>query len=97
MVDDLRKVVNFFCNIQPTRTKEEAFLKGYLMGLGSHLACPTPDWRLLKITKNPELWVEIEKGMREIFEKIHKDAIKEARKLLEELAEGKRLRENERT
>jgi len=77
---ELEKIVNFFCNIQSTKTKEEAFLKGYLMGLGSHLACPTPNWELLK--KNPEMFVPIEREMREIFEKIHKNQIEEARKLL---------------
>jgi len=84
---ELKKIVNFFCNIQPTKTKEEAFLKGYLMGLGSHLACPTPYWELLK--KNPEMFIPIEREILEIFEKIHRNSIKEAEKLLEEIQQRK--------
>jgi len=79
----LREIVNFFCNVQTTGSKEEAFLKGVLFGYGVHLACPMPNWKLLK--KNPELFADIEREMREIFEAIHKRNIDEARKLLDEL------------
>lgn len=84
---NLKDLVRFFCNIQTTRSKEEAFLKGYLMGLGGHNICPTPDWQLLK--EYPDM-TDIESEMREMFEKIHKKDIEEAQRLLAELQkEGK--------
>lgn len=78
---DLKKAVDFFCNLQTTKTKEEAFLKGALFGFGAHQACPTPIWELMK--KDPG-FVDIEREMREMFEEIHKKDIEEARKLLVE-------------
>lgn len=45
---DLEDIVYFFVNLQTTKTKEEAFLKGVLFGYGGYLACPTPSWELMK-------------------------------------------------
>jgi len=81
---ELKNLVNFFVNIQTTKTKEEAFLKGVLFGSGAHIACPTPNWEFMK--QSPT-FIDIEREIREVFEKIHKRRLEEARKLLEEIKE----------
>lgn len=75
----LKEVVQFFSKV--SKTKEEAFLKGFLMGLGSHLACPMPHWELMKEYPSS---IDVQQEMREIFEKIHKGDIEEAQRLLAE-------------
>jgi len=76
---DLKSIVELFCKI--SKTKQEAFVKGYLMGLGSYLACPIPHWKLMK--KYPDS-IDTEQEMREIFDEMHKKDIEEARQLLAE-------------
>ena len=73
----LKDKVGLFCKL--SETKEEAFLKGFLMGLGAHLLCPTPNWELME--EFPAS-IKIEQEMRGIFEGIHKGDIEEARQLL---------------
>jgi len=68
-----------------SRSKEEAFLKGVLFGYGAHLACPVPNWELMK---KDDFFIDIEKEMREMFEEIHKRDIKEVQKLLEFFSSG---------
>jgi len=78
---DLKRIVDLLC--QTTKSKEEAFLRGLLFGYGAHRACPIPNWELMK--KAPEIFVKIEKEMREIFEEIHEKEINAAVELLKEL------------
>ena len=72
--------MSLFSRTSPT--KEIAFLNGFLMGMGLHLACPTPNWEHLRNYSNT---IDIEKNMREIFESMHKKDIQEAENLLAEL------------
>lgn len=76
-MDILKSAVNLFGKL--SKTKEEAFLKGVLFGLGSHNACPTPNWELMK--EYPDS-IGLEREMREMFEEIHKRDIEEAQRLL---------------
>lgn len=78
---ELKDIVDFFVNLQTTKSKEESFLKGVLFGYGSYLACPTPMWELMK--EYPHM-IDIEKEMREMFDKIHQKDIADANRLLAE-------------
>jgi hypothetical protein len=75
-----------FCRIQDTRTKEEAFLKGYYFGLGGELAQHKPNWELVE--KNPELFIPIEKSVSEIHEQIMNEQIQVTENLFRELYEN---------
>lgn len=61
-------------------TKEEAFLKGLLYGYGTHLACPVPNWEMMKTSPD---FIKIEEDVRDIFDSIHTRDINEAKSLLE--------------
>lgn len=76
-MENLKEIVDLFS--MTAQTKEEAFLKGVLVGLGTHLACPTPNWELMK--KYPSS-IGVEREMREMFEEIHRRDIEEAQRLL---------------
>lgn len=78
----LKDIVNLFCIV--SKTKEEAFLKGFLMGLGSHLACPMPHWELMEAYPSS---INIQQDMRKIFDEIHKSHIEEAQQLLDSISE----------
>lgn len=77
---ELREIVHLFC--LDSKTKEVAFLKGVLFGLGAHLPCPTPNWELLKKCLPS---IDTAQEMREIFERIHKKDIREIEQLLAEV------------
>ena len=90
ILNQLKKIVNLFCNIQTTDSKEEAFLKGYLMGLGEalfHLEKAYPNLQL--VVENPQIFIEIEKEIRDIHMKIIKERIEQTKELLKEIYEKK--------
>lgn len=82
MTKNLENAMNFFCNIQVADTKEEAFLKGYLMGLGSSNRY-MPNFELM--LKNPEMMIPIEQEMVEINIQVAKDFELIARKVTMDL------------
>lgn len=73
----LKGIMDLLC--MSSETKEEAFLKGLLMGYGTYLACPTPHWELIK--EYPDS-IDIEREMKEIFDEVHRNGIEEAERLL---------------
>jgi hypothetical protein len=81
MINHLKDAMDFFCNIQVADTKEEAFLKGYMMGLGSSNKY-TPNFELM--LKNPQMMIPIEQEIMEINSRVTKDFEVVARKVLME-------------
>lgn len=61
-------------------------MKGLLMGYGTHLACPMPNWEVMKAYPSS---IDVEQEMREIFEQIHKKDIQAAQELLASIKEGR--------
>ena len=64
-----------------SRSKEEAFLKGYLMGLG--VVGYNPNWELMK--KHPEIAVKTESEISETHKKVKDNFIEEAKAKLREM------------
>ena len=82
---DTKTAVELFCKIQDTRTKEEAFLKGLLFGLGGESIMPRPNFEL--IAKNPDMIIPIEKNIEEISRQVMNEQIEATQIILEELYE----------
>lgn len=80
MEPTLKETVEFFCNVQKTTSYEEAFLKGYLMGLGFTTVSRVPNFELM--VKNPQMFIPIEREMIEIHGAVIKRNIDEAMALL---------------
>ncbi|RLC75117.1 MAG: hypothetical protein DRI61_15455 [Chloroflexi bacterium] len=94
MSEELRKLVNLFCNMQPTFSKEEAFLKGYLMGLGSALRFIDGSYPNLQlVAENPDLYIPIEEWAKETYKRIVMNRIEEIKDMLREIykKEGREL------
>ena len=64
-----------------SRSKKEAFLKGYLMGLG--VVGYNPNWKLMK--EHPEVAVKIESEISETHNKVRDNFIEEAKAKLREM------------
>jgi hypothetical protein len=78
----LEKTVRLYSTI--STSKAEAFLKGYLMGLG----CTPPEHNFELMKKNPELWIPIEKDVKKHHDSVRMEHIREAKRLLREIYEG---------
>ena len=81
----VKKAVALFCHIQDTRTKDEAFLKGLLFGLGGEKVRPRPNWELLM--KNPEMMMPIERDISDIYDSVMNDQIEVVEQLFKEIYE----------
>ena len=57
-----------------SNSKEEVFLKGYLMGLG--VVGPNPNWGLMK--KHPEVAIKIERDISDTHKEVMNKHIEEA-------------------
>lgn len=68
-----------------SRSKAEAFLHGYLMGMGAaqYDADNPPDFGL--IAKDPEVFIPIERDMLEIRKKVTEQEINEAKDALRQI------------
>lgn len=79
MGDDLQTGMELFC--KTSKSKEEAFLKGYLMGLG--VVDHTPNWELMK--EHPEVAVRIEREISETSGAVRDRNTEEAKVKLREI------------
>jgi len=64
-----------------SRSKEEAFLKGYLMGLG--VIGHNPSWKLMK--GHPEVAIDVESDISDTYKKVRDKCIEEAEVKLREM------------
>lgn len=76
----LRQAAHIFGTVS-SMTKEEAFYKGYLMGLGGNL--PYVDLKLIEL--DSETFIPIERSVQEIHEQVRKQTIEDAKELLREI------------
>lgn len=82
----IKNAVELFCRMQETRTKEEAFLKGFYFGLGGEMTRPKPNWELIK--RNPEMFIPIECEIATIYDQVMNEQIKTTELLFKELYEN---------
>ncbi|GAH24886.1 unnamed protein product [marine sediment metagenome] len=77
--DTLQTGIELFS--KTSNSKEEAFLKGYLMGLG--VVDHNPNWELMK--ERPEAAVKIESGISDTHKEVRDKIIEEAKAKLREM------------
>ena len=67
-----------------SRSKEESFLKGYLMGLG--VIGDSPNWGVMK--KYPDVALKVEKDISDTHKEVRDKCIEEAKGKLREMYIG---------
>lgn len=84
----LKDAANMFGELIP-KSKKEAFLNGYLCGLGCDMYVPNLDL----VAKDPETFVPIEKDRIDIHKSVREDEIENAKEMLRKIynEEGRQI------